>query len=228
MKPNILLLHGALGSSSEFDKLTKFLSEKFTVHTLNFDGHGSSLIDLPFSIDLFTQNVIDYLNKKSIVEIDIFGFSMGGYVAMNLALNHPKLIGRILTLGTKFDWSIESAEREVKMLNPTKIEEKIPAFAKYLQALHQSNDWKLIMEKTAQLMLNLASGEKLNDTDFNNLDHKIMLCLGSKDKMVSMTETKHVAQQLKNSQLMLIDTFDHPISMIDHKVLSSIIADYFI
>ena len=55
---------------------------------------------------------------------------MGGYVALQLANKHPKYVQKIITLGTKFAWDKETAAKEVKMLNPEKIEEKIPAFAK--------------------------------------------------------------------------------------------------
>ena len=46
------------------------------------------------------------------------GHSMGGYVALKLALKRPELVDRIITLGTKFNWTPEVAAKEVKMLNP--------------------------------------------------------------------------------------------------------------
>jgi pimeloyl-ACP methyl ester carboxylesterase len=51
---------------------------------------------------------------------------MGGYVALKTAVLHPGRIEAIVTLGTKFHWDPENASNEVRMLNPEKIEEKVP------------------------------------------------------------------------------------------------------
>ena len=115
---HILLLHGALGSLEQFDKLQTQLSANFIVHTLNFSGHGGQPIPKKgFSIELFANDVLNYLDEKKIPSINIFGYSMGGYVALHLAVHHPERIKSIFTLATKFEWSEESTAREVKMLN---------------------------------------------------------------------------------------------------------------
>ena len=41
-RPNLILLHGVLGASTQFKSLVPLLREKYDVHTLDFEGHGSS------------------------------------------------------------------------------------------------------------------------------------------------------------------------------------------
>lgn len=41
-KPDLMLLHGALGSRAQFSSLEPVLGETFRVHTLDFEGHGDS------------------------------------------------------------------------------------------------------------------------------------------------------------------------------------------
>ncbi len=82
---------------------------------------------------------------------------MGGYVGLNLAKEYPELVGRIVTLGTKFAWTKEVAEKEIKMLNPEKIAEKIPAFADRLKSIHTNNNWKEVVRKTARMMYGLGT-----------------------------------------------------------------------
>ena len=48
----------------------------------------------------------------TITRADIFGYSMGGYVALHAARRHPERIGSIMTLGTKFAWDTPTAEKE--------------------------------------------------------------------------------------------------------------------
>ena len=227
MKPELLLLHGALGSKEEFIQLEQDLSSNFNVHTLNFEGHGHSTSENEFSINLFTKNVTDYLQSNKLTSIDIFGFSMGGYVALNLAVQQPQLVNSIMTLGTKFDWTVESSTKEVNMLNPDVIEQKVPKFAQYLQSLHGLENWKIVMQKTTELMFNLGRGLGINHDHLKAIHQKVLLCLGDQDTMVSTKETKIIGNLLPNSSLRLIQDFKHPIATIDKSILAEHIIEYF-
>ncbi|MBL4708020.1 MAG: alpha/beta hydrolase [Flavobacteriales bacterium] len=149
MKPSILLLHGALGSKKQFKLLKEKLSKQFNFYDFNFEGHGGRESNQAFSIQLFTQNTVEFLEENKLKSIAIFGYSMGAYVALNLAIQHPRLIQKIVTLGIKFDWSKETTAKEISQLNPEKIELKVPAFAQKLKDEHSPNDWKELVLKTA-------------------------------------------------------------------------------
>ena len=123
---------------------------------MNFEGHGGRPSDRPYSIDAFSENLVSFIHEKELNQANIFGYSMGGYVALKTAQTRPDLINKIFTLGTKFNWSPESAAKEVKMLNPDKIEEKVPAFAKALQERHSPGDWKVVLRKTSEMMIDLG------------------------------------------------------------------------
>ena len=125
---NLILLHGALGSMEQFSEAKELLSKEFNVHVFNFSGHGGKRIETPFSIEQFVDDTSTYLDQHQIKSTHIFGYSMGGYVALQLARDHPGKIEKIMTLGTKFNWTPESAENEVRMLVPKVIESKIPKF----------------------------------------------------------------------------------------------------
>jgi len=221
MKDTILLLHGALGSKTQLTNLAAKLQETHDVHCFNFEGHGGEESQNPFSIQLFTENVIDYLRINGISSTTIFGYSMGGYVALNLAKKQPSLVNKIITLGTKFDWSVESAEKEVRMLNPSKIEEKIPQFAEYLNQLHQPQDWRAVMTKTSDMMLAMANGAKLFDTDFKNIHTPVVIGLGSEDNMVSYDESAYVVGLIPNATFVTLPGVKHPIDQVE---LSTLVA----
>ena len=223
---NIILLHGALGTKRQFVQLAELLSNQFNVYTLNFEGHGDRASTSKFSIELFTNNTIKFIQESNIQKTNIFGYSMGGYVGLNLAKQYPEYVDKIVTLGTKFNWSKEAAEAEVKMLNPIIIEQKIPKFAEALKQLHSPNDWKEVLTKTAELMLNLSTGNKLNSNDFHQIKHEILIGIGSLDKMVSIEESKNAVSHLTNSQLKIIDGFYHPIEKNDSKQLAVIIEEF--
>src|SRR5262245_22601363 len=101
----LLLLHGALGTSSQFDELKKLLQQDFEIVALDFEGHGNSpMKDRPFRIQHFAENVLEFLDERRIDSIHIFGYSMGGHVALTLASTHPRKVKSVFTIATKFQW----------------------------------------------------------------------------------------------------------------------------
>ena len=126
-KPVLLLLHGALGDKRQLVPIKDYLSSVYDVHSLNFSGHGGESMPALFSIELFTENLMEYLEEYNLKNVKIFGYSMGGYVALNVA-RFTQRIGCIITYGTKFHWTPDSAQHEIKKLDPEKIRQKVPVF----------------------------------------------------------------------------------------------------
>jgi pimeloyl-ACP methyl ester carboxylesterase len=140
---------------------------------------------------------------------------MGGYVAMYLAKHHPQKIKKIITLATKFTWDKTIAEKEIKMLNAEKIEEKLPDFANSLKKRHVPNNWKTVLEKTAAMLIEMGNDNPLKPEDYENIQHPVLLMLGDRDKMVTLDETLEVYKNLPNAQLAVLPNTPHPIEMIN-------------
>lgn len=224
-KPSILLLHGALGSKVQMEPIKKLLMEEFDVHAFNFSGHGGDESNEAFSIDRFTQNVIDFMSANNIKCASIFGYSMGGYVALNLALKRPELVDTIVTYGTKFDWTETSAAKEVRMLNPDVIEEKVPRFAEKLKNDHSPSDWKVVMHKTAEMMLKMGGGEKISDADFSKIQQKITIAIGLEDTMVTVEESEYIASLIPSAQMLVLAGQPHPFEQVDREIIRRLIAE---
>jgi esterase/lipase len=224
---NLLILHGAIGAKDQFYTLEDSLKSNYTIHLLNFGGHGGEAEPESFSIETFAKNVLDYLNKNNIKTINIFGYSMGGYVALYIAKHHPDRINKIFTLATKFLWTPEIAEKEIKMLDAAKIEEKIPAFAETLKKRHQPNDWKSVLQKTQAMMIDLGNNNRLHLSDYNSIAHTVQIGIGDKDTMVTLEETIAVYRNLKNSTFIVLPQTAHPIEKVDTKRLSNEIISFF-
>jgi len=224
---HLLLLHGAIGSSVQLQLLAEQMKENYRVHTLNFSGHGGNKIPYAdFSIELFAKDVLNWMEENAFSKINIFGYSMGGYVALYLAKHHPEKIGKIFTLATKFNWSPEIAQQEIKLLNPEKISEKLPVFAESLAKRHAPADWKMVLSKTASMMLNMGEKNPLSKNDFQNIHHPIILSIGDADKMVSAEETENVAKLLQNGNLLILPNTAHPIEQVDLNLLLPSIKNF--
>lgn len=223
----LLLLHGAIGAKDQLAPLFGALQDDYEVHSLNFSGHGGEPFQSQFSIPQFAEEVHSYIQKHRLKNLHIFGYSMGGYAGLYLAKKYPSSVEKIMTLATKFNWSPEIAQQEVKMLNPQLIEEKVPAFAKALQERHAPNSWKELMEKTAQMMLGLGEKQPLSAEDFQSIETPIKLTIGNADKMVTVDETAQVAALLPHSELLILPDVQHPIEKVPIELLAQEIKTFF-
>jgi esterase/lipase len=224
---SVLLLHGAIGSKQQLEPLAALLKDNFEVHTLNFSGHGGIDFSTQFNIHHFAKEVLAYLKQFPEKKFHVFGYSMGGYVALYLEKIQPGTFQSIYTLATKFNWDAATAEKESKMLNPDLIEMKLPAFAKELAERHGVNNWKILLKKTAVMMLEMGEKTPLSNDDFKNIHTPVMLTLGDMDKMVSKEETVAVKNKLPKGFFKSYLNWPHPIEKIDIATLAADI-NYFI
>ncbi len=208
----ILFLHGALGSSKMLRPFAQSFSDNYSVYLPDFEGHGGTpYIHSNFSIEGFAQQILDFLEREKIEQIDIFGYSMGGYVGLYLAKHYPFAVKSVFTLATKFDWTTETAEKESKMLNPHKIKEKVPAFANELEQRHAPNDWETLMVKTACLLISLGNNPVLPMEALRDISCPVTVSVGDRDNMVSVEETKTAFLHLPKGRLLVLPNTPHPL-----------------
>lgn len=215
MQP-ILLLHGAIGAADQLIPLAEQLHDHYKVYTLNFSGHGGTPFpEGDFSIATFADGVLALLEREQLDKISIFGYSMGGYVAMYLAKYHPDKIDKIITLATKFHWDEATAVKEVKMLNADKIIEKVPDFAKALEKRHAPNDWKDVLHRTADMLQRMGMDNPLKADDYISITHPCMILIGDRDKMITLDETITVYKALPDACMGMLPQTPHPVEQAD-------------
>ena len=222
----IILLHGAIGANDQLEPLVKELTQKdFQVFSFNFSGHGKKPFQNNFGIEQFANELEQFITTQHLEKPNVFGYSMGGYVALYLAHKQPTLLGNIITLGTKFEWTPEIAQKETKMLDAKTILGKVPKFAEDLKTRH-GNEWELLLSKTAEMMLSLGTNNVLALNDYTTIENKILIGLADKDTMVSLAETTAVYKQLKNSAMYMLPNTKHPIETVNVSLLGKIIGEF--
>jgi len=209
-----LLLHGALGSGRQMMPLAALLGNNLTCPDLI--GHGSlACPDAPLNMEAMAAQVAAMIEHPT----DIIGFSMGGYIALMVAAEHPEKIRSVVTIGTKFDWNMESAAKEARMLDPEKIQEKVPAFAKHLESLH-GDHWPLVMRKTASMMTTLGHAPVLNPATLQMVKCPVLLLRGALDSMVTAEETQWAERHLPSASTALLEGQPHLIEKTDISIMA--------
>jgi pimeloyl-ACP methyl ester carboxylesterase len=90
----LLLLHGGLFNLDlQFGELLPALAENRQVIGVDFQAHGrTNDIDRPLDTADLASDVVGLLGHLGVPQVDVFGFSMGGAVAMHLAVRNPELV----------------------------------------------------------------------------------------------------------------------------------------
>ena len=92
----LLILHGLLGSLTNWTWHSRRLAEHFAVYGIDLRNHGGSPHADGMSFPLMAQDVVDFMDDQGIAEAHILGHSMGGKVAMQLAMDHPERVKRLV------------------------------------------------------------------------------------------------------------------------------------
>jgi len=97
-KPPLVLLHGMLGSSRNWQTAGADLAAHFDVHALDLRNHGRSEATPTMSYPEMMDDVIGWLDQQGLERVTMVGHSMGGKVAMLLACRHPGRVERLVVV----------------------------------------------------------------------------------------------------------------------------------
>jgi esterase len=95
---DVILLHGLFGRGSNLRGIARALEPHFRVHCLDLPDHGRSPWLTSASLDAYAEEVAAWMISNRIDEGDVIGHSLGGKVAMQLALNHAARVRRLVVV----------------------------------------------------------------------------------------------------------------------------------
>jgi len=93
--PPVVLLHGLFGMARNLGALMRGLSGTHRVIALDLRNHGASPHGLPMDYPTMAEDVLETLTGMGALPCPVMGHSMGGKVAMMLALTHPSAVSRL-------------------------------------------------------------------------------------------------------------------------------------
>lgn len=217
VKKELVILHGALGSAQQFEACIPFLTDQFNIHFIDFPGHGNNDLNLTLSI----ENCASYL-KDQIADLNephIFGYSMGGYVALYGKITNKINPVSIITLATKFEWTPEFAKKETDMMDLGNLMIIAPTFIDNLKVLH-GDKWEMLLENTRKMMQELGNNKLLTDQTLKGINCPVCISVGFKDKMVSIEESLWAARNIPKAEFEVYPKLQHPAERINWKQVS--------
>ena len=94
--PNLVILHGLLGTSDNWQTLGKRFAETHLVHLIDQRNHGRSPHHPVHSYEAMAEDVLHYLDERNIQRASIIGHSMGGKTALVFAHRYPDRVQKLV------------------------------------------------------------------------------------------------------------------------------------
>ena len=189
----------------------------FHVYAPDLLGYGrSAKPDVTYSIPLEESIVVDFMHSLHLTHADLDGWSMGGWIAAALALDHPTLVDRLVlddSAGITFQPSFlrtafvptdtASLDRLLALLSPHPI--TLPPFVVRATLRRIAHRGPIIQ----QSMDSMESGRDLLDTRLAAINKPTLIVWGAEDQLIppAVGETMH--HDIPNSALAAIPGCGH-------------------
>jgi pimeloyl-ACP methyl ester carboxylesterase len=99
----LLLLHGGLGSIDMFGPVLAQLAQKRRIIAVDLQGHGRTPLGTrPFRLESIADDLAVLSQRLGFSRVDVLGYSLGGGVALRLALQKPEAVRRLVLVSTPF------------------------------------------------------------------------------------------------------------------------------
>jgi pimeloyl-ACP methyl ester carboxylesterase len=146
----ILLLHGSFMTIDlNWGQLIPELAKTRKVIAVEMQGHGRTAdIDRAFSYQALASDVAELIKYLEIDSADILGYSLGGTVAFQLAIQNPALVKKLILLSTvyKFDGWLPEVTAQIKSFTPT-VFDNTPLITAYQKISPDPSYWHTFIEK---------------------------------------------------------------------------------
>lgn len=93
---DVILIHGLFGSLENLNMVAKGLFDNFRVTNIDVRNHGLSFHKNSMTYSELAQDVVDLMNELGIEQAHVLGHSMGGKIAMQLALEHSEKVEKLI------------------------------------------------------------------------------------------------------------------------------------
>lgn len=101
----VVLLHGGAGNSEHWSSQIVALSQKFKVYVIDSRGHGRSTLDpkQPYGYHSMATDVLAVMDKLKLEKAAFVGWSDGGIIGLDLAINNPDRVTKLVAFGANYN-----------------------------------------------------------------------------------------------------------------------------
>ena len=153
----LILLHGGVGAIEMFGEVLPSLAQNRQVVAVDLQAHGRTAdIDRPLSFQLMAEDIAALIKHLGVEDADVMGYSLGGGVALRIAIQHPEVVRKLVLVSTPFKrdgWYPEILTGMGQM--GTQVAEQMkqtPMYQLYASIAPNPEDWPVLLTKLGELL----------------------------------------------------------------------------
>ena len=238
----ILFLHGFPFDKSMWKGQLDHLKNVTRLLAIDIRGFGKSTDETtPLSIDLFTEDLIAFMDKLNIKKAIVCGLSMGGYIALNAVKNFPERFEALILCDTqcvadttegkenrykvieqiKENSATEFNEKFIKnVFHPDSISSKTEV-VKNLSDVVFANSKEIMMSGLTALAERSETCSSLKDIHI----HTLIIC-GKQDTVTPLAQSEFMNLNIKDSILNIIDNAGHVSNLEQPEAFNKHLSDF--
>jgi pimeloyl-ACP methyl ester carboxylesterase len=150
----MVLLHGALMTIEQFQQLLPSLAKTRQVIAIEQQAHGRTAdADRPFRYEQMADDTAALLRHLELGQADVFGYSMGGGIALQLAIRHPELVRKLVIAAPAYgpDGFYPEVLENIRNLKPEDFEGS-PWLDAYASVAPDPEGWPTLLGKVRELV----------------------------------------------------------------------------
>jgi pimeloyl-ACP methyl ester carboxylesterase len=176
----LILLHGAYMTIDTMGPLLPGLAETRQVIAIEQQGHGRTAdIDRPITYEQMADDTAALTRHLGIDNADVLGYSMGGGIALQLAIRHPALVRRLVVASASFSHDgMHAVALEIFPSITPELFAGSPIEEAYLRLAPNPGDFPKLVEKLTKLDTTPFAWP---EQDIQALDAPTLIVLGDSD-----------------------------------------------
>jgi len=200
--PLVLLHGGGSGINTTFGRVLPELAKTHWVIGIEQQGHGHTAdIDRPFSLEQMADDTAELLTQLNISSANIFGFSNGGQVALQLAIRHPEKVQKLVLASAFYSRSgiiPELLEGWQKSITP----DDMPNLLRdeFLSIAPEGANLQDQINKSQKMM---QTFNELSTADIEGIDFPTLIINGDRD-VVNPEHAVDMLRHMPNARLVIL------------------------
>lgn len=214
----LVLLHGLGGEADDWElSMPELARSGFRVYAIDLLGYGASdRPDVDYSIALQSEIVRRFLDNQGIERADISGWSMGGWIALKFALDHPDRIRRVIvydSAGISFKLSVDpqlfaartpqDLRRLYAALSPRPM--YVPGFVAR-DLLREAGERGWVVKRSLNSM---RAGHDLLDGKLGGIEAPVLIVWGAQDALIPLSCGEQMHREMPQSTLVTLPGCGH-------------------
>lgn len=217
----LILLHGGLGNTEHWGGQIAAFSAKYKVINIASRGHGrSTRDDQAYSYHLMAADVLAVMDILSIEKASIVGWSDGGNIGLDIAINNPDRLVKLFAFGAVFNPSGVMPTFETDAVFGAYVERATADYSRLSRTPKQFGEF------VAQVSVMWAKEPNFTQDQLKSIQVPVAVAEGEYSEVISLEHTKQLAAYIPGSTLILLPNLSHFAMWQDPEAFNAAVLKY--